>query len=51
VYLPQVATETGWDKETFLMQLCHKAGLRGDDWKTATLYTFRAEVFSEAEFK
>lgn len=51
VYLPQVATETGWDKETFLKQLCYKAGLSGNDWKTATLYTFRAEVFGEADFK
>ncbi len=51
VYLPQVATETGWDKETFLTQLCFKAGLKANDWKTAELYTFRAEVFSEAEFK
>jgi AmmeMemoRadiSam system protein B/AmmeMemoRadiSam system protein A len=51
VYLPQVATETGWDKETFLRQLCYKAGLSGNDWKTATLYTFRAEVFGEADFK
>jgi MEMO1 family protein len=51
VYLPQVATETGWDKETFLKQLCYKAGLSGSDWKTATLYTFRAEVFGEADFK
>lgn len=51
VYLPQVATETGWDKETFLKQLCYKAGLSGNDWKTATLYTFRAEVFGEADYK
>ena len=51
VYLPQVATETGWDKDRFLRQLCYKAGLGGNDWQTATLYTFQAEVFSEADFK
>ena len=28
VYLPQVATETGWSKEEFLDPLCYKAGLR-----------------------
>ena len=51
VFLPQVATETGWGKEKFLTQLCFKAGLSANDWKTATLFTFRAEVFSEADFK
>jgi AmmeMemoRadiSam system protein B/AmmeMemoRadiSam system protein A len=51
VYLPQVATETGWGKEKFLSQLCLKAGLNTDDWHTAELYTFRAEVFSESDFK
>jgi AmmeMemoRadiSam system protein A len=51
VYLPQVATETGWDKETFLTQLCYKAGLNANDWKSSSLYTFKAEVFSESDFK
>ncbi len=51
VFLPQVAKETGWDKEKFLSQLCLKAGLNTDDWLTADLYTFRAEVFSETDFK
>jgi AmmeMemoRadiSam system protein A len=52
VYLPQVATETGWSKEEFLSSLCaHKAGLPADAWKDAKteLYTFTAEVFSEKE--
>jgi len=31
--LPQVATEFGWDRETFLRQTCLKAGLPGDAWK------------------
>ena len=50
VYLPQVATETGWSKEVFLDQLCYKAGLEKGDWKNAELFTFQADVFSESEF-
>jgi hypothetical protein len=50
VFLPQVATETGWSKEEFLDQLCYKAGLTADDWKDAELFTFQADVFSEAKF-
>ena len=51
VFLPQVAKEQGWSKEQFLTQLCYKAGLNATDWETATLYTFRAEVFSEKDFQ
>jgi len=50
VFLPQVATETGWSKEEFLNHLCQdKAGIPADAWKTgkAELYIFEAEVFSE----
>jgi MEMO1 family protein len=50
VFLPQVATETGWSKEEFLNNLCvHKAGLAQDAWKdkNTELYIFTAEVFSE----
>jgi len=52
VFLPQVATETGWTKEEFLSNLCsHKAGLSADAWKdkTTEIYIFSAEVFSEKE--
>jgi AmmeMemoRadiSam system protein A len=52
VYLPQVATETGWNKEEFLTSLCaHKAGLAPDAWKdpSTEVYTFTAEVFAEKE--
>ncbi len=52
VFLPQVATETGWSKEEFLSELCaHKAGLRADAWKdkSTEIYTFRAQVFSEKD--
>jgi len=50
VYLPQVATETGWSREEFMSSLCaHKAGLPADAWKTgeADIYVFTAEVFGE----
>ncbi len=53
VFLPQVATETGWDLETFLGSLCsHKAGLPSSCYKEpgTQIYTFQAEVFSEKEF-
>ncbi len=47
--LPQVATEWGWDRETFLAHLCAKADLPRDAWRTgAAVYRFEAEVFSEA---
>ena len=46
--LPQVATEWGWDAETFLSQTCHKAGLAKDAWKRgARIWRFEAEVFGE----
>ncbi|MBR5997575.1 MAG: AmmeMemoRadiSam system protein A, partial [Deltaproteobacteria bacterium] len=50
VLLPQVATEYGWDRETFLRQTCRKAGLPMDAWQKpeTTIYLFTAEVFGEA---
>ena len=42
--LPQVAAELGWDRETFLEQICAKAGLTKGSWKDAELYTFTAEI-------
>jgi len=49
VLLPQVATEYGWDRETFLQHVCLKAGLPPDSWKKegVELYIFSAEVFGE----
>lgn len=49
VFLPQVAKEQGWDREETLQHLCHKAGLRDDDWKMqdARLAVFSGQVFSE----
>ena len=47
--LPQVATEYGWDRNTFLEHTCQKAGLPSDTWKDklTEIYIFSAEVFSE----
>jgi AmmeMemoRadiSam system protein A len=46
--LPQVASEWGWDRETFLAHTCRKAGLPPDAWKRgASIYRFQAEVFGE----
>jgi len=48
--LPQVATEYGWDRDTFLAHTCLKAGLPPDAWqKGATIYLFSAEIFGERE--
>lgn len=49
VLLPQVATEWGWDRDEFLVQVCRKAGLPSGAWKdpTAELYRFEAAVFGE----
>jgi len=51
VLLPQVATEYGWDKITFLEETCHKAGLPADAWKDkdTEIFIFSAEVFSDGE--
>ena len=52
VYLPQVATETGWNREEFMNSLCgQKAGIREDAWKKGEceIYIFTAEVFGEKE--
>ncbi len=50
VFLPQVATETGWTKERFLSELCaQKAGLALDCWKQpgTRIEVFTADVFGE----
>jgi len=52
VFLPQVATETGWFKEEFLSQLCaQKAGLSPDAWKDpkTKIEIFTAQVFGEKD--
>ncbi len=51
VLLPQVATEQGWDRDTFLSQTCVKAGLPPGAWKKEDLKIeiFSAEVFGEKD--
>jgi AmmeMemoRadiSam system protein B/AmmeMemoRadiSam system protein A len=45
--LPQVATEWGWDRNTFLEHTCEKAHLPKEAWKDkeTEIYTFSADVF------
>jgi AmmeMemoRadiSam system protein A len=47
--LPQVATEYGWDRDTFLSQTCMKAGLPPTAWQSpdTRIEHFSAEVFGE----
>jgi AmmeMemoRadiSam system protein A len=51
--LPQVATEYGWDRDTFLKETCRKAGLAPDAWRDpeTEIYLFSALVFAEDEAK
>jgi AmmeMemoRadiSam system protein B/AmmeMemoRadiSam system protein A len=49
--LPQVATENGWDRNTFLRQVSKKAGLPPDAWsKDSDIYTFEAEIIKESDY-
>jgi AmmeMemoRadiSam system protein A/AmmeMemoRadiSam system protein B len=49
VFLPQVAPEQGWDRETALSYLARKAGLYPLGWQhpEARLQVFEAQVFAE----
>jgi AmmeMemoRadiSam system protein A len=49
VLLPQVPEEHGWDRETFLVHTCRKAGLPDDAWKKpgVELLAFTADVFRD----
>jgi AmmeMemoRadiSam system protein A len=48
VLLPQVATEYGWDRDTFLKHTCLKAGLPENAWQNdCEIYIFSALVFGE----
>lgn len=53
VFLPQVPLEQGWDKKTYLEELCLKAGLPAETYRKqdVQLYAFQAEVFHESEKK
>ena len=47
ILLPQVATEYGWDRNTFLEHTCTKAGLPTDAWKKKDIeiYIYSADIF------
>ncbi|MCX8073876.1 MAG: AmmeMemoRadiSam system protein A [Candidatus Binatia bacterium] len=48
VFLPKVAVEQGWERETLLEQLCHKAGLPGDawNWPGTKLFVFTVQSYT-----
>ncbi len=50
LFLPQVATEQGWDLETTLMYLSSKAGLNSNAWQDpgTRFKIFQAEYFDES---
>jgi len=53
-FLPQVATEMGWDAETFLCECCAgKAGLPPYAWRDpeTEVYLFTSQCFSEQDFE
>jgi AmmeMemoRadiSam system protein A len=46
--LPQVPTEQGWDRDTFLDHTCLKAGLDAGAWRRGVrIFIFEAQVFGE----
>lgn len=50
VFLPQVASETGWSLDEFLGQLCLKAGLEHGAYRSSPamqFFVFQAQVFCE----
>lgn len=51
VLLPQVATEQGWDRDTFLDHTCLKAGLAPGCWRQpdVQILIFSAQIFGEKE--
>ncbi len=51
VFLPQVAPEWGWDRDTLLTMACRKAGLPPDSWRDARteVLTFRTQVLREPD--
>ena len=47
LYLPEVATHMGWDRETTLSQLALKAGLPADGWREGAAL----EVFTTIRYR
>jgi uncharacterized protein len=49
-FLPEVGQDLGWDKETFLRELCsNKMALRPDAWRSAQVEAWRFTVSKFAE--
>jgi AmmeMemoRadiSam system protein A len=50
VFLPQVAPEQGWDRETMLSHLCRKAGLGPEEWRRGAKFeVFEAQILEEKQ--
>jgi AmmeMemoRadiSam system protein A len=51
VFLPQVATEQGWNREELLANLCRKAGLPPNAWmeSDARFQVFEGQIFEEGK--
>ena len=49
VFLPEVATQQGWDREALLENLALKAGILRPDWRQAALAVFETAAFEETE--
>lgn len=51
VFLPQVATEQGWDRAETLRHLCRKAGLASDEWQRPGMefYVCTGQAFGEGK--
>ncbi len=48
-YLPDVAVEQGWSREEFLEHCAyHKAGLTPEEFKSAEIFLYEVQKFSEA---
>lgn len=48
--LPQVASDRGWDANTFLEHTCYKAGLSPSAWRdidNTKIYKFQSQIFEE----
>jgi AmmeMemoRadiSam system protein A len=50
IFLPQVATEQGWDRDELLVNLCYKAGLSANAWKESDtkFQIFEGRIFEES---
>jgi AmmeMemoRadiSam system protein A len=49
LFLPEVATDWGWDRHRFLDELCGKAGLPAGSWRDPRCRLFRFETLKITE--